>query len=126
MTYTKNEIDFATGFCEGDKFRDAEDVRRYFDLENLCQLFEQTPDELGYDEAELTKMANTVIENGWHMITAYEINEDNIAILVQLRDRIMARPDYDVEDALLVMTALVGSLEMADLAQWSIGPEAGE
>ena len=61
-------INDATGFAEGDKFENADQVRDYFTTENMEQIFEPFAhgDKIPTQD-ELNEMANAVIENGWHM-----------------------------------------------------------
>lgn len=65
------EISDATGFDSGDEFKSDQHVREYFTVENMVNMFgvHDTYRDLPCDwhQDELDKMANDVIQNGWHM-----------------------------------------------------------
>jgi len=58
-----DEINDLTGFANGDKFKDEGEVIEYFRQENMERMFGTTH----CFQVELAKMAETVIENKWHM-----------------------------------------------------------
>src|SRR5690606_26358408 len=63
MAWTRAEIHYATGFDNGDLFRSAEEVREYFTVANITEMFGSCP----YTQAELNEMADEVIAHRWHM-----------------------------------------------------------
>jgi len=64
---TRQKISDDTGFDNGDMFEGADDVRRYFTVKNMQEIFGRLYDENLQDQEDLDKMAATVIENKWHM-----------------------------------------------------------
>lgn len=66
---TFDEIDEATGFADGDKFTTDAQVRAYFQRDELltCLDSHHTRESDIPDQAALDAMADTVIENHWHM-----------------------------------------------------------
>lgn len=84
--YTFSEINDATGFANGDLFASEAQVREYFTLPNMRDMFGsdwtlaygsdydcyQGMDEDQILQAMLERMAETVIAHGWHMVSTYE------------------------------------------------------
>jgi len=68
MAWTRAEIHYATGFDNGDLFRSAEEVRRYFTVTNITEMFGSCP----YTQDELNAMADEVIAHRWHMVLPVE------------------------------------------------------
>lgn len=64
---TIDEINDATGFANGSKFLDADEVRNYLTVANLSEMF---MGDSKAAQAELDEMAATVIANGWYMSNA--------------------------------------------------------
>ena len=77
----ERRISDLTGFDVGDRFESEQQVRRYFSLETMRQIFgdavgyvdEETGEPadnpaLALFQSELDSMADAVIENRWHMI----------------------------------------------------------
>ncbi len=64
---TFREINDATGFANGAKFTDEDDVRAYFAIDCMRDMCgdEQAVCEL--NQATLDEMADAVIANRWHM-----------------------------------------------------------
>lgn len=67
----EQQISDLTGFDTGDEFTSERQVRRYFTLENMRQMFTGFGQEgdnlaLDLDEDTLDSMADDVIENRWH------------------------------------------------------------
>lgn len=56
-----DQINDATGFANGETFASEQDVRDYFTVENITEMFGQSP-----EQSVLAKMANIVIANEWH------------------------------------------------------------
>lgn len=67
MRYTFGQINEQTGFANGDKFANEQEVRDYFTPDAQIGCF---ADDAITDEEVLIDMANQVIANGWHMETA--------------------------------------------------------
>jgi hypothetical protein len=63
---TMTEINDATGFANGEKFDSAEEVREYFTVAAMREMFNGDQSELP-TQCELDEMAEHVIVNGWHM-----------------------------------------------------------
>src|SRR5690606_9403293 len=63
MVWTRDRIHDATGFDNGDLFRSAEEVREYFTVANITEMFGSCP----YTQDELNEMADEVIAHRWHM-----------------------------------------------------------
>lgn len=57
------EISAATGFDYGERFESDDQVREYFTVANILEMFGPDADT---NEAELASMADDVIENRWH------------------------------------------------------------
>lgn len=68
LTYplNENEINDWTGFEEGLQFKNEDEVREYFTLENVEQMFGGDTRDLSQEELDI--MANAVIQNRWHML----------------------------------------------------------
>lgn len=67
--YTFDTINSVTGFANGDKFANEQAVREYFTYDTMAEMF--GADECAdIEQDELDAMAQTVIQNGWHMIPA--------------------------------------------------------
>jgi len=64
---TMTEINDRTGFANGTKFIDADDVRAYFRREVMEGCFGGTDYSDLPTQDELDDMAEVVIENHWHM-----------------------------------------------------------
>ena len=64
MVWSRDRISEATGFDRGDLFRSVEQVRDYFSVENMRNMFGECP----YTQDELHAMAEAVIANRWHMV----------------------------------------------------------
>lgn len=64
MVWTRADIHDATGFDSGDLFTSEEQVREYFTVENMRDMFGECP----YTQEELDEMAEAVIRHGWHMV----------------------------------------------------------
>lgn len=62
--YGFDEINDATGFANGNRFLNADEVRAYFTVEAQQRMF--PGDEIDSQEV-LDAMAFEVIENHWHM-----------------------------------------------------------
>lgn len=60
-------INDCTGFANGDLFSNEEEVREYFTIENLIDMFGDSIDIYEYSQELLDDMVETVIENKWHM-----------------------------------------------------------
>src|SRR5690606_34162726 len=69
MAWTWAEIHYATGFDNGDLFQSEAQVRAYFTVENMRDMF----GECSYTQEELDEMAEAVISHRWHM--ALPVNE---------------------------------------------------
>lgn len=63
MAWTRAEIHYATGFDNGDLFQSEAQVRAYFTVGNMRDMFGECP----YTQDELDEMAEAVIAHGWHM-----------------------------------------------------------
>ena len=63
MVWTRDQIHYATNFDAGDLFRTEEEVRRYFSVENMLDMFGSCP----YSQEQLDEMAEEVIRHKWHM-----------------------------------------------------------
>lgn len=76
---TFEQINEITGFANGDKFTSDDQVRRYFQIDEMRGMFggawhnddEQGDDESGVhvSQATLDEMAQQVIDNRWHMVS---------------------------------------------------------
>lgn len=66
MVWTRDHIHEATGFDNGDLFTSEEQVRQYFTVQNITDMFGECP----YTQDELDEMAEAVIANRWHMAEA--------------------------------------------------------
>lgn len=70
MTYTFSELNDMTGFANGAKFESEEDVRQYFtvsfmrDMYNAYSECHGEPEFVG-DQDALDEMADAVIDNRW-------------------------------------------------------------
>lgn len=62
MPYTFTEINDCTGFANGDEFTTEAQVREYFTVANMLDMFSECPQ----TQAELDEMADAVVANGWH------------------------------------------------------------
>lgn len=56
-------INDSTGFANGDKFQDEEEVHRYFSVWSMKEMFNN---DINLTQPELDEMAEVVIENKWH------------------------------------------------------------
>jgi len=67
---TRNEISEKTGFDSGEQFSDDAEVRDYYRVQSMSEMYggELSADypELA-DQGVLDEMAETVIDNHWHM-----------------------------------------------------------
>ncbi len=61
---TFDEINEKTGFADGDLFSNADEVRKFFTLQNLISL----RGECTLTTMQLQAMASEVIANRWHMV----------------------------------------------------------
>lgn len=61
---TEQIISQSTGFDRGETFENEAQVREYFTVESMRSMLSGNCD---FTQDELTAMAETVIENGWHM-----------------------------------------------------------
>lgn len=59
-----DEMNDATGFANGMEFEDEQQVRDYFTIENMNHMFNDGTD---FTQDDLDEMAESVIENRWHM-----------------------------------------------------------
>ena len=59
-----SEINGMTGFANGEPFETEADVRAYFQADEQRAMF---GDDAVVNQDLLNEMAETVIENGWHM-----------------------------------------------------------
>ena len=57
-------INDCTGFAQGELFECEEEVRDYFNVENLEMIFRE---ECEWGQEDLDEMADRVVKNGWHM-----------------------------------------------------------
>jgi hypothetical protein len=67
MTLTENEIDDRTAFAQGDEFANEADVRAYFTVTAMVQMFGRDPGYVPPSQGDLDAWANAVIANRWHM-----------------------------------------------------------
>ena len=67
MTLTENEIDDRTAFAQGDEFANEAEVRDYFTVEAMVEMFGRDPDYAPPSQGELDAWADAVIANRWHM-----------------------------------------------------------
>ena len=69
MTLTENEIDDRTAFAQGDEFANEAEVRDYFTVESMVEMFggPRQPDYVPPSQSELDAWADAVIANRWHM-----------------------------------------------------------
>jgi hypothetical protein len=61
-------ISWMTGFADGGEFESDDEVRRYFTVDNIIEIWPhsiQTQD-------ELDRMADDVIKHRWHMVRGLE------------------------------------------------------
>jgi len=58
-----DEINEKTGFANGDKFLNEQEIREYFTIDNMVVMFGGCLE----TQEELNAMAETVIKNKWHM-----------------------------------------------------------
>ena len=68
MTWTRADIHEATNFDAGDLFQSEAQVRAYFTVENMRDMFGECP----YTQEELDEMAEEVIRRRWHMVLPVE------------------------------------------------------
>lgn len=76
MMYTETEINDITGFENGDRFENNDQVREYFTADNIASMFSDLfTHDVGVitrdgktvlTHADLEEMARLVIENRWH------------------------------------------------------------
>jgi hypothetical protein len=66
---TENEIDDRTAFAQGDEFADEAEVRAYFTVDSMVDMFggPRQPDYVPPSQSELDAWADAVIANRWHM-----------------------------------------------------------
>jgi len=69
--FTREYIEGQTGFTEGDRFKDEEEVRGFFTVDNMEEIWDDTM----FTQEELDEMATLVIENQWHMEGEPEFDE---------------------------------------------------
>lgn len=62
---TTDQINAATGFANGEQFQSAEEVRAYFTVDNMREMF-GLQDGSRYSQDDLDRMAEQVIESGFH------------------------------------------------------------
>lgn len=68
-----NEI---SAFADGDLFLDEGEIRDYFTVENFDVMFSPSYlDTLELTQEDLTKMADVVIENKWHILQTPALDE---------------------------------------------------
>jgi hypothetical protein len=67
MTLNENEIDDRTAFAQGDEFATDAEVREYFTVESMVQMFGRDPGYVPPSQSELDAWADAVIANRWHM-----------------------------------------------------------
>ena len=70
MTWTREKISKITGFDEGEKFEDDQEVYAYFTMKNLRDIHGLNFGVLKDDnicQKDLLEMAQLIIENRWHM-----------------------------------------------------------
>ena len=63
MVWTRPQIHEATNFDAGDLFRSEQEVRQYFTVQNIADMFGECP----YSQEQLDEMAEEVIRHRWHM-----------------------------------------------------------
>lgn len=63
MLWTRDQIHEATGFDNGDLFTSEAQVREYFTVQNVTDMFGECP----CTQDELDEMAEAVTANRWHM-----------------------------------------------------------
>lgn len=63
---TRADVSAATGFDSGEQFDSSDQVRAYFTVANMMDMF-GPEDGSAARQAELDEMAEAVIANGWHM-----------------------------------------------------------
>ena len=61
--FNRNEISDGTGFDHGIKFTNEQEVRDYFTVENMKDMFSG---DSAYTQDKLDEMAELVIDNRWH------------------------------------------------------------
>lgn len=64
MGWAFDEINDYTGFAKGDKFETEQQVREYFTVANIEDMF----GECYLAQDELDEMAGVIIANRWHMV----------------------------------------------------------
>ena len=62
--YTFDQLNESTAFAEGKPFISPEQVREYFTMNNMREMFGPHCEEIA--ESTLMAMADTVIGNKWH------------------------------------------------------------
>lgn len=73
--YTQQQISDLTGFDCGDQFTSEDQVRDYFTFNNMKAMFVTYPGDddnpaLSITDDQLDAMADAVITNRWHMLSA--------------------------------------------------------
>jgi hypothetical protein len=61
-------ISWMTGFADGDEFESDDEVRRYFTVDNIIEIWSHCIQTQG----ELDRMADDVIRHRWHMVKGDE------------------------------------------------------
>ncbi len=64
--YSFDTINDITGFANGDYFASDDDVRDYFTIESMREMFGPHGEYNGSTEKILSLMADKVIQNKWH------------------------------------------------------------
>lgn len=71
MSYSETEINDITGFENGDRFQNDDEVREYFTEQNMAEMSSGAwgePDESIFQD-ELDEMAAAVIANHWWYVS---------------------------------------------------------
>lgn len=89
-TYTFTEINDITGFANGDEWRSDDQVKAYFTIDNMHQMFgDAWEDTEPITQDNLDNMADTVIHNHWHYADTFtEINdkEPTVSVIESIPD----------------------------------------
>lgn len=62
---TRSQINDASGFDNGEQFGSPEEVRNYFTIDNLVNLFNEP---CPFSQEQLNEMAEIVILNEWNCV----------------------------------------------------------
>lgn len=68
--WTRQEISDVTGFDRGDVFESEEQLREYFTVANMRDMF--GPDDELPTQEELDEMCETVLEHRWHLSPSWD------------------------------------------------------